>query len=459
MNEQEKFDRVLRKHPHDRAPFFARPSVSRRRFFQLAGAGVSGAWLANRLAAADSTSSGIVTRNTAKNVIFILLAGAPSQTDTFDYKGGNVAPASFAPETIGGVVWPTGLMPKLGKQLSDFSIIRSLRSHALVHSLSQTWVQIGRNPTGVGSIAPNIGSVIAIEKDSERLTGQVFPTFVALNSTGASGPGYFQAKYGPFKSVPGAGGVPDSTSPVGATRFTARWNLLHSLDDSLRVHSPNGKPFEDYGDFYNSAQGIMSSPTVNQAFGVPGSDSVRYGSSSLGDACLVAAQIVRAQQGTRYIEITSNEGWDMHTAIYSPDQLPGKGKILDDAVSALLNDLKSSGMLSSTLVVMMGEFGRTVGPLTGTGRDHYPMHFAFVSGGGTKGGRILGATDSGGVDAVDYGWSRQRYVYMEDIEATIYSAIGIDWTTVRHDDPLHRGFEYVPFSSEDLYGPVNELWT
>ena len=73
--------------------------------------------------------------------------------------------------------------------------------------------------------------------------------------------------------------------------------------------------------------------------------------------------------------------------------------------------------------------------------------------------RPAAATDSSGSDTVDYGWSRQRYIRPEDIEATIYSAMGINWTTVRYDDPFGRGFEYVPFSDQDLYGPINELWS
>jgi len=68
------------------------------------------------------------------------------------------------------------------------------------------------------------------------------------------------------------------------------------------------------------------------------------------------------------------------------------------------------------------------------------------------------AVDERGADTVDFGWSRQRYVRPEDVEATIYSALGIDWTTVRYDDPFRRGFAYVPFSDQDLYGPIEELW-
>jgi len=136
-----------------------------------------------------------------------------------------------------------------------------------------------------------------------------------------------------------------------------------------------------------------------------------------------------------------------------------KAKILDDALSTLLGDLKSAGLLDSTLVVMAGEFGRTVGPVTAAlGRDHWPQQFAFLAGGGVKGGSIVGSTDKTGADVVDYGWSQNRYVYAEDIEATIYSAVGIDWTTVRHDDPFGRGFEYVPKTGPFPFMPVHELW-
>jgi uncharacterized protein (DUF1501 family) len=121
--------------------------------------------------------------------------------------------------------------------------------------------------------------------------------------------------------------------------------------------------------------------------------------------------------------------------------------------------LKANGLFDKTMIVMAGEFGRTVGPLTAAGgRDHLVQQFAFFAGGGIKGGTIVGATNATGGDTADYGWSQNRYVYPEDIEATIYSAMGIDWTTVRHDDPLGRGFEYVPTTAGVNFAPVNELW-
>src|SRR5690242_10240182 len=200
-NEQEKVNRWFKKNPWTLPPFHARPHWTRRHFFELLGAGVTGSFLSQRYAkAADVTSSGAATKGTAQNVIFILLAGAPSHTDTFDLKMVNgVTPPSFAPDTVNGTLWPTGLLPKLGRQLPDFAIVRSMRSHALVHTLGQTWVQIGRSPAAAFSnIAPHIGSVVAIEKDKERQPGQKFPTFVALNSNNVRGPGYFPSQYGAF---------------------------------------------------------------------------------------------------------------------------------------------------------------------------------------------------------------------------------------------------------------------
>jgi uncharacterized protein (DUF1501 family) len=203
----------------------------------------------------------------------------------------------------------------------------------------------------------------------------------------------------------------------------------------------------------------MYNPVVNQAFGFPTAESQRYGNTGLGNAMLVASQVLKANQGTRFIQITSNDGWDMHQNIYAANNLPLRAKTLDDSLSALLNDLKSNGLLQDTLVVMSGEFGRTVGPITAQGgRDHWPQQFAFFAGGGVKGGTILGQTNSSGADVVDYGWSQKRYVYAEDIEATIYSAMGIDWTTVRRDDPFGRGFEYVPKTGPFQFYPVHELW-
>jgi uncharacterized protein (DUF1501 family) len=342
-----------------------------------------------------------------------------------------------------------------------------------VHTLAQHWTQIGRNPAAaLGNIAPNIGSVVAIEKDPERTANQVFPTFVALNSPSGAGPGYFPATYAPFRvnepSNTTALGVADTTNASGQTLFNTMYSRLHQLDDPLRTNSPYGTPLEDYDAFYRAAQGLMYNPTVQQAFSFSVADSQRYGSSQFGNACLVAKQILASNQGTRFIQI-SYGSWDMHQDIYGLQNIKGNNMYtmtpaLDNGVAALLADLKASGMLDETLVVMVGEFGRTPGISAAGGRDHYVIQSSVFAGGGVKGGKVIGTTSSDGSTVTDYGWNGSgttgpRYVRPEDVEATIYSAMGIDWTKVRQDDPFHRGFEYVPFSSTGAYGPINELFS
>ena len=162
-------DRIRQLANSDHTPFFQRPHVSRRHFFQLIGAGVTGSMLLNPRITLAADAPQVTTQNKAKNVIFILLTGAPSHTDTFDFKRSPDTPSSIQSDTIGGLAWPTSLLPKMAAQLPNLAIVRSVRAWALVHSLSQTWVQIGRNPAAaLGDIAPNIGSVVAIEKDPER---------------------------------------------------------------------------------------------------------------------------------------------------------------------------------------------------------------------------------------------------------------------------------------------------
>jgi uncharacterized protein (DUF1501 family) len=116
-------------------------------------------------------------------------------------------------------------------------------------------------------------------------------------------------------------------------------------------------------------------------------------------------------------------------------------------------------LLDETLIVMLGEFGRTPGKLNNQGgRDHYLRTSYIFAGGGVKGGRIIGKTDSIGDKVLEYQWSANRDVRPEDVTCTLYSALGIDYTTMRTDDPLGRGFEYVPDAKIGKYIPIEELF-
>jgi hypothetical protein len=465
MNEK-KLQQFLAKYPRPHATYSEAPFLSRRRFFEIAGAGLGGAYLSQPLLG-ETSGANVTTRNTAKNVIFVLMTGAPSHVDTFDCKVGPSTPTSLQAERVNGILWPNGVMPNLGKQLGKIAIVRSMRAWALVHSLGQTWAQIGRNPAAaLGDVSPNMGSVVASEKERERTASQVFPTFLALNASSAMGPGYFSASYAPFKVTPATTGLPNTSNSDGKTRSDARLRFLHTLDDSLRVASPLGKAAEDFDKFYGAANGMMFNSAVDNAFKFSSADSLRYGaggvSNTFGNACLVAKQVLAANQGTRFIQINLG-GWDMHNDIYGADGTPvnlfSLGKVFDAGISTLLADLESTGLLKETLVVMVGEFGRTTGAVSGSGgRDHYVQHFSAFAGAGVKGGKIIGSTNDTGAQVVDYGWKYDRYVRPEDVMATVYSAMGIDWTK-QLETPFGRTFEYVPDAADGLYAPIDELWT
>src|SRR2546426_642131 len=142
--------------------------IDRRVFFKIAATGGTGCFVSPMRLFAQTITSDSQARilGTAKYCIYILLPGAPSQFDSFDLHVGHWTPETLAPQSFNGMVWPNGLLPNLGTQLSmsQFSIIRSCQSTALVHPLLQNWNQIARNPTSAtGKIAPNIGSVVALE--------------------------------------------------------------------------------------------------------------------------------------------------------------------------------------------------------------------------------------------------------------------------------------------------------
>src|SRR5207244_974491 len=202
---------------------------------------------------------------------------------------------------------------------------------------------------------------------------------------------------------------------------------------------------------YSSARQMMYDPGVNAAFRFTTQERNRYGNSPFGNSCLVARNLVNANLGTRYIQITLG-GWDNHQSIYTPNSgIYVPARQLDSGLANLIADLAtmsgSNGrtLLDETLIVVKGEFGRTIGGLTDlNGRDHYFVHSALFAGGGVRGGQVLGSTTDDGQYIDDPGWSEERFVAAEDVAATIYSALGINYTTVRRDDPLGRGFEYIP---------------
>ena len=447
------------------------PDLSRRGFLQLGAGGLVASWFLKSPAAAwAAESAAVTTRSTAKNVIFVFLPGAPSQVDTWDLKEGAWTPSDFAPAGFGGGLrFPAGLMPNLANRLGDLSIVRSMKSAALVHGLGQTWVQIARNPTGAtGSEAPNMGAVAALELEKQRGPNDVLPAFLSLNTqAGLSGAGYLPSTYAPFVVQPSTAGLASLTHPDGATRLGTRWNDIAQLDAALRSGQPLGKDAADAVNFYNQAKVLIDTPAVNDLFKYTTADSQRYGNSSFGNGCLVAKQLLAGGRGARFVMVSVG-GWDMHSNIYAKTgtSLYSQMGQVDPALASLIGDLKAAPgktpgktLFDETLIVMAGEFGRTVGNLNGqSGRDHFANYSAVFAGGGVKGGQVIGATDATGATITDSGVTGRTELRAEDLACTVYSALGIDWTTMRHDDPLGRGFEYVPNAAAGVYAPIDRLF-
>ena len=438
---------------------------SRRRFLRVAGTSLVASYFADvvdpRLLLAQSTSANVSLRKTAKSVIFIFLSGAPSQVDMWDLKEGSWTPSDFAPTSYGNVRWPQGLMPKTAEHLSRLSIVRCGLAWAAVHPLAQTWAQISRNPAGAtGAIAPHIGAVVSLESQAARGVGDVLPGFIALNSGAIPTSGYLPAKYAPFGVQTAATGLATLTHPDGDARFDRRWGLLHQLD-SPRSTGSLAKPSLDMNDFYDQSKALMEAPGINELFSFSDADHAKYGATAFGDSLIVARNLAAAGKGARFIQTTLG-GWDHHSDIYdkqAAQSLYVQGGQFDSAFAALLTDLTTMGILDDTLVVVLGEFGRTVGVLNNQGgRDHYLRNSIVFAGGGTRGGRVIGRTDDRGDKVLEYQWRANRDVRVEDVTCTLYSALGIDYTTTRNDDPLGRGFEYVPDAKLGHYEPLEELF-
>ncbi|BDC52214.1 hypothetical protein F183_A45290 [Bryobacterales bacterium F-183] len=436
--------------------FWRGQHLSRRAFFRNASAAVGGYFLLPT-ALSERANAAVSTLSTAKNCIFILLAGAASHVDTFDLKVGSWTPAYFNPTSYNGVLFPQGLMPKIAEQMDSIALVRSVRAWATAHEVAQVWSQMARNPANaLAKLAPHMGSVVAMELGDKT---QILPPFFSMNIGAGLGQGYLAPFNAPTFISPGGGGLPGSTHPDGEAVFNRRYALALDLDSDLRSSARLGEATNEMVTFNEAARKLMYNPQVSSIFTFDQAQRNLYGNTGFGNACIAARNLLRARMGTRFVQITIG-GWDNHVNIYANNaNLQAATRALDNGLGPLLADLKQDGLLNETLVVVMGEFGRTVGPLNVQGgRDHHPQQTVLMAGAGIRGRRAIGVTNADGSTVIEPGWSYNREIRAEDIGATIYSALGIDWTQIKRDYPLGRGFEYIPGASTGDYAPIRELW-
>lgn len=435
--------------------------TSRREWLEGMGAWAALTALARR-GDAQIKMADVAVQGTAKTCIFINLEGAPSQLDTFDIKDAGWNPQDANLQQIaGGIVLNTTLFPTLARLAGDMCILRSVKSWEAVHERGQFYVQTGHpaNPAFVAE-TPHIGSVVSLETAREGS----LPPFLSFNGE-VRGSTFLGGQFEPLSPPVDQGGLHilehNFFGEESQARFEEKFALLEQLDAPLRS-APFDQAMADHADFYGAGKKLMYDPVISDIFRFSNSENFRYGDNYFGRACIVARNAIQAEAGAAFISIQQS-GWDTHQSMfdrgYEPNMYMLAGE-LDGGLSALVEDLKASGHFDETLIVMMGEFGRTPGGLNSqAGRDHHKdAQSVVMMGGGVAGGRIIGETDKNGDQVIEPGWHMQRPIYTEDLTATIYSALGINWTKSITDTPSGRKFEYVPFSEHGVYTAVREVF-
>jgi hypothetical protein len=449
----------IRKTCNGHAPF------TRRHFLFGAATAASTTLLQAHPDAEVTSARGATTRGTARTCIFINLNGAPSHLDTFDLKD-----AAWNPRDADIRDFSNGLrlsrryFPMLSAHANDLLVLRSCSSWEAAHERGQFYMQTAhsQNPA-LASEIPHIGAVIARERGATGL----IPPFLSFGQSNLQGATFLGGLFAPMMPPAQQTGVTTLTHnffgapAVSQERFERRFGLLKELDAALR-ETPANEAMAAYGVYYDRARAMMYNDAVDSVFKFNATDQGRYGNTTIGRSLIVARNAVRSKNGATFINVTQG-GWDTHVGQFDPGQSPNIYTLtneLDRAVGALVEDLKTSGDFDSTLIVMMGEFGRTPGVLNSrAGRDHYrDVMSVAMMGGGIRGGRVIGASDANGARITDFGWSGQRSIYVEDITATIFSALGIDWTRSIDDTPSGRRYYYVPGAAEGTYRPVDEVF-
>jgi hypothetical protein len=454
------------------------PELSRRDFLRFGGLGVAGYSLLPMLqplnVQAKEKSS---PRGGAEICIFIFLQGAPAQMDTFDAKEGTGTPDDFDFRTIKqGLLWPMGTMPMLGKRTDKFAIVRSMEFWDNEHGRGTYYVQAGRpfSPARVKEI-PSIGSVVAYESLSQRKDSDFLPPMISIDMDQD-----FQV---------GCGFLPPSCAPMNWSsrnnpmflmpdaekeEFEIRRQFLSELDRQWKEEATHrGRIFGDIDEYCQSAY-RLSDPKASTIFDVSREEHVRYGDCHLAKACAMARNIAEADAGTKFVFI-NHSSWDIHDWAYRKNA-DGFGSLqytmnkqLDTALANLLDDLETRTdangrpLIDKTLIVCMGEFGRTPQVITERdGRDHYKHSgIAVFAGAGVQGGRIIGATSEDSAKVIDPGWRHDRSIYPDDVLVTLYSTMGIDWTKKISQTPSGRAFEYIEYISPKgpmQFSEISELF-
>jgi hypothetical protein len=409
--------------------------------------------------------------STARNAIMIEMSGAISPMDCWDLKDTKMTPKDLDPQRIWNDFYLSKtLFPKLIDTglINRCSFVRSMLGRELIHLTGQYRVQTGRsiNPA-VAKEIPGFGSVIAYELESQRRPADTFPTYMSTNlsrnSTGLIGAGFLPNQCtGVDLDTSFVFNVFGGGSAAARAQLERRWKVRQQLTDIANVSDTTlGSNVSPYEVFYKYAYGIVTDPRWSTVFQVNDAERDRYGRNQLGDGLVLAKNLLKADAGTRFVYISESIGgngpWDFHAGIYDrarAQNIYTKSLEWDQAFTALLQDLQATPgrergktLLDETIIVSTGEFGRTPNFNTGMGRDHYDKTFtSLMVGGGITGQRVIGKTNEDCSECTDPGWNHREQPQIDNLVATIYSALGIDWRKKLENTPSGRAYHYVQFA-------------
>jgi hypothetical protein len=381
----------------------SRGRVSRRGFLgALAGLG-----LAARLGARAAEM-----RRQGRACILLWMAGGPSQFETFDPKPGAATqgPTRAIDTTAPGVRIAEHWTRTAG-MMNELAVLRSLTSTEGNHGRATYLLHTSYAPSG-GIVHPGFGSLLAQDLAPADFD---LPHVVSISGPSA-GSSFLGVRYAPFV-ITDPNRAPDNLpSPVSGVRLGRRLDLLRELED--QPGRPPSSLVKDHQALYAQSARLVTSPRTTAFRLEDEPDRVReaYGRSAFGQGCLMARRLIEA--GVSYVEVES-AGWDTHG-----NELASLKKLIppvDLGFAALVADLKVRGLLERTLVIWMGEFGRTPQINLTAGREHFPKAFnAVLAGSGVQGGRVVGATDALGTQVAE------RPITVPDLFCTFCKALGMD---------------------------------
>lgn len=414
--------------------------MARRDFLQTGFSAIGGLGIAQLmgLRAQAAQARGLANAEQV-NCILVWLDGGPSHYETFDPKPD--APQDIRgefksiPTCVPGVHFSESL-PLLAKSFDKFTVVRSICHKDPNHGGGNHYMMTGCPtpvPVGCGafvSFHPSFGSMVS----HERGVRGGLPAYMSLPSVSRSGgPNFLGAQHAPFV----IGGDPSSKSfrvrdvaipqDISEGRAMHRNQLRESLDNLKRItHKAAEDPTVGFDQFYGQALDLVTSPTAQAAFDVSKeTEHVRklYGEHDFGQRLLLARRL--AEVGVSF-SVVYWGGWDDHRSLFKEFK-GGKAGKLDQGLNGLITDLHQRGMLDNTLVLCLGEFGRTPKVNKDAGRDHWPGAMSvLMAGAGIPGGQIVGATDPKGYYAAENIYSP------EDFAVSLYTKLGIDPHQVLH---------------------------